>query len=466
MLTINIEDTTIHILQFAGKHIRKADAIPLAPGMVENGAIIDKNGVSSLLKEAFLKNRITDKDAVTGINGIHTTYRAVSLPHIDKKLADDAAHHELERAMPVSLDELYTSWQMIDISDTETLLCMIGTPRNTVDSILETLRLADLQSRGLDITPLAAARIADQKDAIVLNIQHLSFDIVIINDGIPMLLRSVAFPSSSISSTEKTVMLKEELDRTVAFYNSAYSESAINPDISVFVSGETMDSLEHTLGYTLKPVPSWMDHPDDISTDGLSVNIGLALRQLNDISTPLRITIDSTPAVYLPRSRPFAEVLPWLILLTGICILIPMFIMMQQSLSATAELQKQLLQSETEVKKLQIINNWSKQTQSRIDAYKEYETFMKDTVNTVKAMRERTNLDLAQITSNLPGTIDLSLINYGKDYTASISGFSPDKNTALDYTKALRDSKRFTTVILADLREVEYGKWSFTLQLQ
>jgi type IV pilus assembly protein PilM len=466
MLTINIEDTKIHIIQFNDKRIRKAAAILLDPGMVENGVVMDKENVSRRIQNVLAEKSFSDKEAIVGINSVHTIYRVVSLPHIDKKLANDAASYELERAMPISLDELYTSWQAFDVSDTETLLCMIGIPRTSIDSILGTLRLADIQPRGMEITPLALARTADEKNAVILNIQALSFDIIVISNGIPLLLRSVPFPSNNIPSTEKTVMIKEELDRTVSFYNSAHSEAPVTPETVTYLSGKKSDIKDELAGYTVKLIPVWMDFPDEIDSTEYSVNIGLALRHLRDIRTPLKITIDSTPSAYLPKSRSFGELLPWLILFIGVCVLIPMFMLMQESIGKTFNLKQQLIQLESQVKNMQMVSNWSKQTQSRIDAYKEYDAFTQDIMDTIETMRQRVNLDLGQITGHLPGTIDLSLINYSKDYTATLSGFSPDKDTVLDYTKSLRDSGRFARVILADMREVEYGKWSFTLQLQ
>jgi len=402
MLTIDIEDTRIRILQFAEKHVEKAATISLEPAMVENGIVIDKEGVSRQIRDLLTNEHFGDREVITSINGIHAIYRVASLPHIEKNLANEAASHELERAMPIALDELYTSWQMIDISDTETLLCMVGVPRTTVDSILATLQLSGLQLRGMDITPLAIARTADEKNAIILNVQPLSFDIVIMIDGIPQLLRSVPFPSGEIAQSDKATIIKEELDRTISFYNSAHKDNPLTSSTAAFVSGDKFEMLEQTLSYTVKPLPRWLDAPADFQQSEYAIPIGLALRQIKDSKIPLRVNLDTTPKIYLPKPRPIADIVPWIVLGIAAVIIVPMILITQQAVARTSELQSRLAQTEVQVENTRIINAWTKQMQGQIDALKATDKFVQDTMSAIKAMRGKVNLDLAQITSLLP----------------------------------------------------------------
>ena len=47
----------------------------------------------------------------------------------------------------------------------------------------------------MDVRPLALARVADERDALIINVQPVGFDIVVMIDGIPELLRSLPFPA-------------------------------------------------------------------------------------------------------------------------------------------------------------------------------------------------------------------------------------------------------------------------------
>ena len=200
MVTIDIEDNCIRMVIVNGKRIEVAATLPLEPGLVEDGVVVDKAAVSQRLKELKTTYDVSEKQAVASISGIHSIYRVASIPRLRGKMLKEAAKHEISRAMPLPLDELYTSWQAISLSDMETVICMVGLPRNTVDSILETLHQAGFQSRVMDIKPLALARVADEKDAIIVNAQSASFDIVVMMNGIPELLRSLSFSSRDIAS--------------------------------------------------------------------------------------------------------------------------------------------------------------------------------------------------------------------------------------------------------------------------
>ena len=115
----------------------------------------------------------------------------VYVPKLDRALLAEAARKEMERVVPVPLDSLYTSWSDIKISENEIALCLIGLPFDNVNSVTDVLKLAGLQVKYLELKPLAIARVIDEKTAIMLNVQANNFDLTIINDGIPELIRSL-----------------------------------------------------------------------------------------------------------------------------------------------------------------------------------------------------------------------------------------------------------------------------------
>ncbi|MCJ7656150.1 MAG: pilus assembly protein PilM, partial [Dehalococcoidia bacterium] len=227
MVTLDIEDTSIRIMSVAGRQVQPAASLPLEPGLVHDGVIIDPATVGRRIGELMAANGISERRAVVSISGIHSIYRVVNIPKLPKNLMEEAAKREMERLMPVPLNELYTSWQAINVTDIDTVICLVGMPRSTVDAMLETLRQAGLQPEAMDVRPLALARVADERDALIINVQPFGFDIVVMIDGIPELLRSLPFPADAASPDEKIAEVKEELERTVGFYNSSHKGSEI-----------------------------------------------------------------------------------------------------------------------------------------------------------------------------------------------------------------------------------------------
>src|SRR4030066_1521336 len=275
MVTLDIEDTSIKMMVVRGRRVETAASLPLEPGLVHDGVVIDTATVSRRITELLSAQGISEKKVAVSISGIHSIYRTVNIPKLPKNLLDEAVRREAERVMPVPLNELYTSWQAISMSDIETTLCIVGLPRNTVDAMLDTLRQAGLQPEAMDVRPLALVRVADERDAIIVNVQQTGFDIVVMIDGIPELLRSLPFPAGAASVPDKLAEVKEELERTVAFHNSTHKESPITNYTAAFVSGELGEMLAGTIKYRGKPLPPLLSYADSLNTSEYATNIGL-----------------------------------------------------------------------------------------------------------------------------------------------------------------------------------------------
>ncbi|UCH51708.1 MAG: hypothetical protein JSV54_02835, partial [Chloroflexota bacterium] len=398
------------------------------------------------------------------VSGIHSIYRVVNIPKLPKNLLNEAAMREAERVMPVPLEELYTSWQAINISDIETVFCLVGIPRSTVDAIIATLKQAGLEPDAMDIRPLALARVADERNAIVINAQQTGFDIVVMIGGIPELLRSLPFPADTTSPGDKVAEVKEELERTIAFYNSSHQGSEITASMAAFVSGELGDMLAQTLEHRVKPLPHLLSYTDSLNTSEYAANIGLALRQGGAGFSPAQVSLNVTPEVYLPKPFPLMQLVSWAFILLAAAVLILFGISTLQNYQETKRLQNQLNNIQTQITNRQGTQAEIKQLQTQIDeATKSGDTFKKP-VDTAMAQRERINTEYSRITSLMPGILDINSIEYGKQIW-TVKGIAPDQTIIVDYVRELRNSGQFQSVLISNMNEIAYNEWQFTLTL-
>ncbi len=464
MVTLDIEDTCIRMMVVKGKRVEKAATIPLEPGLVKDGVVIDKVTVGQRIKALMSAQGVAEKQVVASISGIHSIYRAVSLPRLPKKMMADAARKEVERAMPVPLRELYTSWQAVDMSDVEIVICLVGLPRNTVDSVLDTLHEAGLKPHVMDISPLALSRVADDKDAIIINVQQVSFDIVVMIRGIPELLRSLTFPAGDIPPDEKVAVLKEELDRTIVFYNSSHKANPITPSIAVYASGELREMLVEALDYTVKPLPQLLFYPEGFDANEYVTNIGSVLKQLRVDASQSRVNINIVPEAYLPKPRSTGRVISWALIIVAIAVLIRLAVSTQQALQETSALQAKVDTAQTQVQVRQGTQEALEKLQVKIDEAKAARDVFLQPLHSFAVQRAKVNVDLSKVTSLLPGTVKLQSITCGE--SLNISGTAPDETTILGYQRDLRDTGRFSEVLLSNMQEVEYKKWAFTLILK
>jgi type IV pilus assembly protein PilM len=461
MLTLDIEDTSIKMLSLSGRRVQTAASLPLEPGLVRDGVIIDPLTVGRRIGELMAAQGISDKKAVVSISGIHSIYRVINVPKLPNKLLDEAAKREMERLMPVPLNELYTSWQAISMSDIETVICLVGMPRSTVDAMLETLRQAGIHPEAMDIRPLALARVTDERNSLVINVQPTGFDIVVTIDGIPELLRSMSFPAHADSADEKVEEVKEELERTVAYYNSSHKGAEITTNTAAFVSGELGEMLAGTLEYRAKPLPQVLSYSDGLNTSEYAANIGLALRESRMEAGSARVSINVAPEAYQPKPFPLMQLVSWVFIIIAVAILLVLGYMTLQSYRETLSLETQVLASQTKVTGRQGTDAAIKNLQTQIDDAKKSGAKFVNKIEDTKTQRADVISDLSTVTSMLPGIIDLTSISYGTGIT--ITGIAPDETTIVDYVRDLRNSGNFSQVLISNMNEVEFNRWQFSI---
>jgi len=465
MVTLDIEDASVKIMTVKGRRMETAATLPLEPGLVHDGVIIDPAIVGRRISELMAAHGIAERKVVVSISGIHSIYHVVNLPLLPKAMLGEAAKREMERLMAMPLTELYTSWQAISMSNIETTMCLIGLPRNTVDAMLATLRQAGLQSEAMDAKPLALARIADERDAIIINAQSYSFDIVVMVDGVAELLRSLSFPAGATSPGDKVDEVKEELERTVAFYNSSHKGGEITPNVAAFVTGELGDMLAGTLEYRVKPLPQLLSNTDSLITGEYAANIGLALRQTRGDFSPARVNINVTPEAYLPKPLPTIQIFSWAFIIIAIAVLFFFGISTLQQYRETMALQAQVHNAQTQAQVLQGTEAAIKKLQTQITEAKKASAAIKQPLDSAKAQRAKVNGNLSKVTSLLPGIIVVQTISYAND-SITINGTSPDETTIVDYVRKLSDSGRFSQVLISNMIETTYNKWQFSLTLR
>lgn len=469
MVTLDIEDNSVKLMVVRGKQVEMAASLPLEAGLVHDGIIINPVTVGQRISELMSAHGISEKRVSVGISGIHSIYRVVNVPKLSKNLLQEAVTREMERAMPVPLNELYTSWQAIDLSDIEFAVSLIGIPRSTVDAVLDTLRQAGLQPEVMDVRPLALSRVADEKNALIINAETAGFDIVAVIDGIPELLRSLPFPDDTATPDEKIAEVKEELDRTITFYNSSHKGGEITNRMAAFVSGELGDMLAQTLEYRVKPLPQLLSYTDSLNISEYATNIGLALRETRGDISPARVNLNVAPEGYKPKAFPIIQLVSWGFIVVAIIVLLLFGISTLQAYRENMGLMTQVNSIQTQVENRQIGQTATTQLQIQIDEAQKEGAVFTQTLDAAKAQRASVNNSLAAITSLLPGIIETNSINYTTGtggQAMTVSGIAPDDTIVVDYVRALTNSGQFSSVLISNMVETQFNEWQFTLSLK
>ncbi len=464
MLTLNIEDDSVRITQLSGKRVISALEAGLTPGWVQNGVVSDKIAVSQQIKSLLTGHHIRDREAVACVSGVHSIYRVVYVPKLEKSLLADAAAKEMERVSPVPLETLYTSWQEVKISGVESALCLLGLPHENVDSVLETADLAGLRLKSLVLKPLVIDRVIDEQTAVVANVQVNGFDISVVDAGIPELMRSLSFPQTDMSATDRTTAVNDEIVRTVNFYNSSHAEKQLDKNVVCFLSGDFSDSLGQIIPYRVKPLPSLLAYPADVDQSRFAANTGMASKETGGAAKLMKVNIDVMPRVAGARQA-ITSMLPLFALAVASVIFIAIFILYNASVSQNMALLDQINNRTIQVANLQktIVEQNDKDTQQR-NKYQQTLTTLKAPLDYASQQSADINRDWGELMAPLPGYIYLTSV-HDDGTTIIVQGTAPDGDMVLDYARNLRQNGNFKQVDVANLVNAGYNQTTFQISL-
>jgi type IV pilus assembly protein PilM len=476
IVTLYIDDTCLRLLVTRGKRIKNWADLPLEPGLVKSGVVIKEAEVAAKIKQLLQAQKVKAKKVIVGLSGLHCLTRPITLPQLPNAMLDEAVTREARRVLPVPLEQLFISWQIIPAPEGKTQVFLVAVPRKTADALFQMLRQAELKPYLMDLKPMVLARVVREETAIIVDIQPTEFDIVIMARGVPQPIRTMSLPSKAQSWQKKLPTIRDEIDKTIKFYDSTNPETPLVSSVPIFVSGELADepelcqSLSDELGHPVLPLSSPLDCPEQLDPNRYMVNIGLMLKELSPGKEvgPLVANINALPAAYQPKPLSLTKViaLPGAIVLIGL--LVPLIMLIQDASADMGPLRSQLdttnqLIGQRLSQRQELVGNIAELEKKLAEAEASRDNFAA-ALGGIENLNEKANGDLKIAIDSLPSTIDLIRIGH-VDNILTINGVALSEAEVLAYLKHLDESGRFSEVTIASLRKTA-DNTDFTLVLK
>jgi type IV pilus assembly protein PilM len=349
--TLFINDNSVNLVVVEGRKVKKWASLNMEPGLVSQGVIIDEAQVADKIKELLRMVKEGGGKYIVGLSGLNSLYRLISLPELPEAIIPEAVKQEAGRVIPVPLDEVYLSYQRIPAPVGETRVFLTAFPRNVADASYRTLKTTGIEPYIMDLAPLAICRTLDEARAIIVNTRLDNLDIIVMVDRLPQLIRTLSLAGEAATLTEKIPTITEEIDRTVAFYNSSHKEQPLDATVPMFVCGDLAQAPENWQSLSVKlkcPVsilPSPVESPDSFNINEFMVNIGLAFKELypeRGESNVSLVNFNALPRMYLPKAIPLSAVLVPVGVIIGVGILFYMGMMLRNSAAQNNVLRSEL----------------------------------------------------------------------------------------------------------------------------
>jgi type IV pilus assembly protein PilM len=455
--TLFIRDTSINLLVMKGGQVEKWASLPLEPGLVSQGLIVDEAQVADKVKQIFKETGAQTKKVITALSGHDSLYRIINLPELPDAVLPEAIRREAKRTIPTPLEEVYFSYQRLTtLTKGESRIFLVTFPRNLVDALIRTLRQAGIKPRILDLAPLALCRIPDEPRAIIVNARLDHLDVVVIADRLPQVIRRLSLPGEAESLEERLPLIAEEFNRTIAFYNSSHMEKPLDSTVPVFVSGDlaavpdNWQAVVSHAGYSVSPLPSPVELPEGFNPNEFMVNIGLAFKELlveKEGANFSLVNFNALPEAYVPPSFSIVRVLVPVGTAIGIGLIVLAAILILTTRSEINTLRPQVMSAEASVRQLnQAIATLNTQIGS-VGA-------TADALNTRLTTTERGLAtiydDLDQIVRLASGQVTLSSVSHAGS-SVTLTGGASSVDDIFSYARDLRSGGRFSQVWISSI---------------
>jgi type IV pilus assembly protein PilM len=227
---LDISDLSIKLVQLkktGGRiKIQAMGKVDLPPGLLHNGEIINQKEIAKAIKKLIAHpefGKVVGKEAAICLSEEKTFIKIVEIDkqHHDKNVA---VRNELEKHVPLAIDDLIYDWQIIGDSGHSHLVLAGAAPKSLVASHLELLKEARLSVSAVETEPVCVCRCllesenpdfqaANQKNSAIVDIGATEASLTFYSKN--TILFSVSLPISGEEITQKIANVLE-IDREQA----------------------------------------------------------------------------------------------------------------------------------------------------------------------------------------------------------------------------------------------------------
>jgi Tfp pilus assembly PilM family ATPase/Tfp pilus assembly protein PilN len=271
MTTLNISSNAIKYVTTGGDTVKHGSVS--SEGLINNGLILQPDAIAEQIKSIFASNSLPKDRVICSINGLPFSYRVLTLPKMEPKAFDEALLRAIRKEMPISPEEMYLFWQAYPAGKDEWQVLVAGITRQPIDNLIKTLRAAGIMPYYLDLQHIALARLTNETDAIIVELEKDYSNIVMLVDGVPQALNIIPSLGPQAARSEEVRQVISKLTKMVDFYDGSHPKKPVKDNIKVLLTGELVtDSDVVNLVRQEVPYPVELLKPASKAISGLPIH--------------------------------------------------------------------------------------------------------------------------------------------------------------------------------------------------
>lgn len=240
---------------------------PLPGGLIDHGAVTDPVELTQQLKAFWKEAGFSTRRVALAVGGSQIVVRTAEMPEADTG-NEDSLVSTLSDLVPIPLGEAIVDTLQVDTfldADKKPMarILVVASPRELVETIVESVMEARLTPATVDLAPIAAARAVASRHAsvdsraaeIVIDVGATSTSVVVTADGLPRMVRILPVGvAAAISEMESELGISEEEAKVQSSLVGLSAAPPVAP-----LSGAS-GVLERTLGHAIAEIAASVNY--------------------------------------------------------------------------------------------------------------------------------------------------------------------------------------------------------------
>lgn len=182
--------------------LRRFAEIPLPPGVVSAGDVVDAGAVGEAIAALWKRHRLPRKNVIIGIANQRVIVRQVDVAHLEESELVDALPYQVQDAIPIPVEEAVLDYVPLEEfttpeGDLMLSILVVAAQREMVDGLVEMAAGAGLDVASIDLQAFGLVRAAFGTDLLLggtgpqalLDIGGSMSQIVVVREGITRFVR-------------------------------------------------------------------------------------------------------------------------------------------------------------------------------------------------------------------------------------------------------------------------------------
>lgn len=358
-----------------------------------------------------------------------TLLRVMNFPTADPEELRGMVDLQAGKISPFPVDQLAISYEVLAQTEEQSHVLLAAVPRDVVEKLGAPYLQARLAPRRVDVDTLGCLRLIQEREDLletgrdfILLVREHSTDLIVLQDRVPILFRSLSAPDS-LSEEHFEDELLEELNYTLTALEAEWGPSGI-ARLLIYGGGDVC----RRVGQRFHEQSGMAVDERNIAA-ALPISEGLAYRArdpraLNLAPAPWAAKLSARRMVRRIMAASLAVATLWLAAVVGEGALLKVY------QNRFDRLKKRVAELEAPAEQIKLIRE-------RVRSLEEY------------AGRTHTSLEcLREVSALMPEGLDLLSFNYRKNQQVSLRGLSSSvsKESIIDFIQKLEQSEFFASV--------------------